>query len=81
MRAPVGCVLLHSGILDANLFSQELDLLPQPVLFSLLSKLTVHALGSPAVRQCQGGSGKGDDLDDRRSDSARPASRQRKRAE
>jgi len=66
--------LFHSGILDANLFSQELDLLPQPVLFSLLTKLRVHALGGPALSQCQGGPGERDDLDDRRADPTGPSS-------
>jgi hypothetical protein len=33
--------LLHADVLDANLFSQDLNLLPEPVLFSLLSKLRV----------------------------------------
>ena len=56
----VGLDLLHSGVLDASLFPQELNLLPKPVLFSPLSKLGVHALGSPTPSQRQGGPGKGE---------------------
>jgi hypothetical protein len=74
MGSPVRLNLLHSGVLDANLFAQELDFLAKPVLFSPSSKLRVHALRRPALGQCQGSSRKGDDLDDRRPDAAGPAS-------
>jgi hypothetical protein len=49
VRSSVRLDLLHAGILDANLLTQELDLLPQPTLFSPLSKLRVHALRRPAL--------------------------------
>src|SRR5258706_8359847 len=71
----------HPRVLDPNLLTQELDLLPEPLLFSLLSQLGVHALCSPALGQCQGGSGKGDDLDDRRTDATRPSAGQGRRTE
>jgi hypothetical protein len=66
--------LFHAGVLDVNLFSQKLDLLLEPVLFGLLSELGIHALGCPTPSQRQRGPGKGDDVDDRRADTSRPAS-------
>jgi hypothetical protein len=69
--------LLHAGILDTDLFAKELDLLLLAIPFSPLSKLRVQALRSPTLGQCQGGPGKGDDLDDRLADAPGPASGQR----
>jgi len=40
----VGFDLLHSGILDTDLFAKELDLLLQPVGFGLTPELRVHAV-------------------------------------
>ena len=77
MGSSVGFELLHAGILDANLFSQELDLLLKPIIFCLSSELTVHALRRPTLGQRQGGSGQGNDLDDRRADATGPASGER----
>ena len=71
---PVGLDISHPGVLDSDLSGQELNLLTQPVLFCLLSELRVHAFRSPALRQCQRSPGKGDNLYNRRPDSARPAS-------
>jgi hypothetical protein len=67
MGPSMGFDLLHTSILDANLLTKELDLLLLAIAFSPLSKLRVQALRSPTLGQCQGGPGKGDDLDDRRS--------------
>jgi len=78
MRPSVGLDMFHPGVLDADLLAQEQDLLPQPVLFSLLSKLRAHALRSPAMGQRQGGPSEGDDLDDGRADPPGPASGERK---
>jgi len=48
MGSSVGLELLHAGILDADLFSQELDLLLQPITLGPPSELMVHALrGQP----------------------------------
>jgi len=74
MGPSMGFDLLHTSILDANLLTKDLDLVLKPVLFSPLSKLRVQALRSPTLGQCQGGPGKGDDLDDRRADAPGPAS-------
>jgi hypothetical protein len=71
----MGFDLLDTSILDANLLTKELDLVLKPVLYSPLSKLRVQAFRGPALGQCQGGPGKGNDLDDRRADSTGPASR------
>jgi hypothetical protein len=58
VRSSVRLDLLHSGVLDADLLAQELDLLPKPVLLGPLSELRVPALRSPALGQCVGGPGK-----------------------
>src|SRR5436309_1015397 len=73
--------LLHSGGLDADLLAQQLDLLLQAIPLGLPSELRVQALRSPALRQCEGGPGKGDDLDYRRADTTGPGSGQWKRTE
>src|SRR5262245_51953196 len=72
--------LLHPGILDANLLTKELSLLPEPVHFGLLSKLGVQAIRGPTVGQCQGGPCEGNDLNDRRADPTGPAVGKRERA-
>jgi hypothetical protein len=79
MGATVSFDVLHSGILDTDLFAKELNFLLEPVAFDLPLELRVYALGSPALRQCQGGPGKGDDLDYCITGTTGPASGQRKR--
>jgi hypothetical protein len=66
--------MFRPGVLDSNLFAQEVDLLSEPVVFDLSLELAVHALRSPALRQGQGGPGKGVDLDNGRADTTGPAS-------
>jgi hypothetical protein len=81
MRPPVRLDVIHSSILDADFFSEEVDFLLQPILFRLLSKLGAQALGSPAMGMSQRDSGERDNLDNRRADPRRPVSGQRKRTE
>jgi hypothetical protein len=81
MGPSVSLKLHHPGIFDADLFSQELDLLLEPVTFGLPPEMRVHAVRGPALGQGQGSPGKGNDLDDCRADAAGPASGQGKRME
>jgi len=66
MRESVGLELLHAGILDADLLTEQPDFLVQAVPLSSPPELAVHALRSPTLGQRQGGSGEGDDPDYRR---------------
>jgi hypothetical protein len=70
--------LLHAGILDSGLFAQQLGFRLEPITFGPPSELRVHALRSPALGMSQGGAGERDDLNNRRTDTTRPAFRQRK---
>jgi hypothetical protein len=63
------CELLHADVLNPELLTKQMGLLPQALTLGLSPKLMVHALRGPALRQCQGGPGQADDLDNRRADS------------
>lgn len=76
-RRPGGDGELHAGVLDANLLAEQLNLLLKAVDFGPSAQRRVQAVGGPPPGGGHGGPGKGDGLNDRRSDAARPAARQR----
>jgi hypothetical protein len=51
MGSSVGLDLLHASVLDADLLTKEMDLLPESILLCLLPQLVVQTLRSPAVGQ------------------------------
>jgi hypothetical protein len=82
IMGPSMCLkLLHAGILDSDLFAQQLGFRLEPVAFGLPAELTVQTFRSPTLGQRQGGSGERDDLDYCRADATGPASGQGKRME
>jgi hypothetical protein len=80
MGSSEGFDLLHPGILDMELLSEELNFLPETILLRVVSQLGIQAFGRPSMGQRQGRASEGDDLNDGRADPAGPAPGKRKRA-
>src|SRR5207247_2121895 len=65
--------LLHPGVLDATLLSEEQDLVAEPLVLFLEPDALVEVVGRPAPGVGDGGPRKGDRLDDSRPDAAGPS--------
>jgi len=74
----LGFDVLHAGILDADLFTQKLDLLPEALEFRPEAEAGIEALSGPAEGGGQGEVGEGDGVHSRRADATWPASGKRK---
>ena len=64
---------IHPGIFDSELFGQEGQLLPQPMVLLLESHAGVPAIGGPAPGMGQGELCERNGVDDAGSDTTRPA--------
>ena len=80
MRAAGGGDLLHAGVLDADLFAEQLDLLLEPILFGRQPHAGVDAVGCPAAGAGRGELRQRDDVEHGGAKRIAPAARQRNRS-